>query len=59
HHNHVAMELLHTAWKARDSLTDSDALVGISLLSSRPAGLRRLQEAVGRDAGTTENGENE
>ena len=59
HHNHVAMELLHTAWKARDSLVDSDALVGISLLSSRPAGLRRLQEAVGRDAGTTENGENE
>ena len=52
HHNHVAMELLHTAWKGRDSLADSDALVGISLLSSRPPGLRRLQERVGRSAST-------
>lgn len=43
HHNHVAMELLHTAWRGRDSLSGSDALVGISLLSSRPPGLRRLQ----------------
>lgn len=47
HHNHVAMELLHTAWRGRDSLSGSDALVGISLLSSRPPGLRRLQERVG------------
>ena len=43
HHNHVAMELLHTAWRGRDSLSGSDALVGISLLSSRPPGLGRLQ----------------
>lgn len=43
HHNHVAMELLHTAWRGRDSLSGSDALVGLSLLSSRPPGLRRLQ----------------
>ena len=43
HHNHVAMELLHTAWKGRDALSGSDALVGISLLSSRPPGLGRLQ----------------
>ncbi|MHB8800851.1 MAG: TrmB family transcriptional regulator [Thermoanaerobaculia bacterium] len=52
HHNHIAMELLHTAWKGRDSLTDSDALVGITLLSSRPPGLRRLQERVGQGAST-------
>jgi sugar-specific transcriptional regulator TrmB len=43
-HNHVAMELLHTAWRERGSLSGSDALVGISLLASRPSGLRRLQE---------------
>lgn len=43
-HNHVAMELLHTAWRERGSLAGSDALVGISLLASRPSGLRRLQE---------------
>ena len=54
HHNHVAMELLHTAWRGRDSLADSDALVGISLLSSRPPGLRRLQEQVGRGASTND-----
>ncbi len=59
HHNHVAMELLHTAWKGRDSLVDSEALVGISLLSSRPAGLRRLQEAIGRSPKAAENGEDE
>lgn len=47
HHNHVAMELLHTAWKGRGSLSGSDALVGISLLASRPPGLRRLKDAVG------------
>ena len=39
HHNRLAMELLHTAWKGR-----GDTLVGISLLSARPPGLRRLQE---------------
>jgi sugar-specific transcriptional regulator TrmB len=44
HHNHVAMELLHAAWRERGSLATSDALVGISLLSSRPPGLRRLWE---------------
>ena len=49
HHNHVAMELLHTAWKGRGSLTGADALVGISLLSSRPPGLRRLREGTGAD----------
>ncbi len=59
HHNHVAMELLHTAWKARDSLTDSDALVGISLLSSRPSGLRRLKERTRRGGGEEEPGEPE
>lgn len=42
-HNHVAMELLHTAWRERGSLSGYD-LVGISLLASRPSGLRRLQE---------------
>ncbi len=47
HHNHVAMEILHTAWKGRGSLLGADSLVGISLLSSRPAGLRRLQERTG------------
>lgn len=49
HHNHVAMELLHTAWKGRGSLAGNDAVVGISLLSSRPPGLRRLQERFGTD----------
>ncbi len=47
HHNHVAMEILHTAWKGRGSLAGADSLVGISLLSSRPAGLRRLQDLAG------------
>ena len=47
HHNHVAMEVLHTAWKGRGSLAGADSLVGISLLSSRPSGLRRLQELTG------------
>lgn len=47
HHNHVAMELLHTAWRGRDSLSGSDALVGISLLSSRPPGFHRLKERAG------------
>jgi hypothetical protein len=41
------MEILHTAWKGRGSLAGADSLVGISLLSSRPAGLRRLQELTG------------
>ena len=49
HHNRVAMELLHTAWKGRGSLVGADALVGISLLSSRPPGLRRLREGAGPD----------
>ena len=49
HHNRVAMELLHTAWKGRGSLSGADALVGISLLSSRPPGLRRLRESTGGD----------
>jgi len=58
HHNHVAMELLHTAWRGRGSLSGSDALVGISLLSSRPPGLRRLQERTGANATTDDpNGE--
>ena len=47
HHNRVAMELLHTAWKGRGSLSGADALVGISLLSSRPPGLHRLSESAG------------
>jgi len=47
HHNHVAMELLHTAWRGRGSPAGADALVGISLLSSRPPGLRRLQARIG------------
>ena len=47
HHNHVAMDLLHTAWKGRGPLAGADSLVGISLLSSRPPGLRRLQERTG------------
>ena len=47
HHNHVAMELLHTAWRGRDALSGSEALVGISLLSSRPPGLDRLKESAG------------
>jgi len=47
HHNHVAMELLHTAWKGRGPLAGADSLVGISLLSSRPPGFRRLQERNG------------
>jgi hypothetical protein len=47
-HNHVAMELLHTAWRERGSLAGSDALIGISLLSSRPPGLHRLHERAGR-----------
>lgn len=59
HHNHVAMELLHTAWKDRGSLVGADALVGISLLSSRPSGLRRLQELTGLSPAGTENGEEE
>ena len=45
HHNRVAMELLHTAWRGRGSLAGEE-LVGISLLSSRPPGLRRLRERV-------------
>ncbi len=45
HHNHVAMELLHTAWRSRGSLAGEE-LVGISLLSSRPPGLRRLKERI-------------
>ncbi len=47
HHNHVAMEILHTAWKGRGPRAGADSLVGLSLLSSRPAGLRRLQELIG------------
>ena len=46
-HNRVAMELLHTAWKGRGSLAGADALVGISLLASRPPGLRRLRAQAG------------
>ena len=46
HHNHVAMELLHTAWRGRGSLAGEE-LVGISLLSSRPPGLLRLREETG------------
>jgi sugar-specific transcriptional regulator TrmB len=57
HHNHVAMELLHTAWRSRGSLAGSDALVGISLLSSRPPGLRRLQERAGGAFPTNPDGE--
>ena len=53
HHNRVAMELLHTAWKGRGSLSGADALVGVSLLSSRPPGLHRLREQAGSgDAAT-------
>lgn len=59
HHNHVAMELLHTAWRGRDSLAGSEALVGISLLSSRPPGLRRLQARIGSNAAAAPDGENE
>lgn len=49
HHNHVAMDLLHTAWKGRGSLAGNDAVVGISLLSSRPPGLGRLKDRCGDD----------
>lgn len=49
-HSHVAMELLHTAWRERGSQAASGALVGISLLSSRPPGLRRLRAQGGGPA---------
>ncbi len=57
HHNHVAMELLHTAWRGRGPAAGADALVGISLLSSRPPGLRRLQARIGGAADDTPEGE--
>ncbi len=57
HHNHVAMEILHTAWKGRGSLAGADSLVGISLLSSRPPGLRRLQAMTGGAALSKPDGE--
>ena len=44
HHNHVAMELRLTVRGRRGASSSGSALAGISLLTSRPPGLRRLQE---------------
>lgn len=44
HHNHVAMELRFTVRGRRGASSSGSLLDGISLLTSRPPGLRLLQE---------------